>query len=270
MTSQADKVDVQAGSVVVGVDGSRGSDVALDAALDVAIAEHRPLTIVHAVGPVPEAETALLDARDTAERRAPDLEIHLVQRVADPRDLLLTVSEHASMLVVGSRGRGRTRSAVLGSVGLSLTRHARCPVLVVRPHHPGVVRRGVLVAADGSATSTPTLEVAFQQASWRRLPLTVLHVIEYAAGDPAEGALELAEVMAGLRELYPDVQVQTELGHGRADAVVLTAADRMDLLVLGSHQGGLSRRSTTAATIGGSSCPVLVVPRDVDSELSRT
>lgn len=268
MSTQADRHDAYAGSVVVGVDGSRGSGLALDEALNAAVAEHRPLTIVHAVGEFPTGESAIADARDLAERRAADLEIHLVQRVADPLDLLLTVSQHASLLVVGSRGRGRARSVVLGSLGLSLTRHARCPVLVVRPHHPGTVGRGVLVATDCTPASAPALEQGFRQASMRGLPLTVIHVVERAVSDPAEGALAVAEVMAGLRELHPDVPVRVELGRGRPDTAVLKAADRMNLLVLGTHDGGLARRSITAATIERAHCPVLVVPHDVQAEVS--
>ena len=39
----------------------------------------------------------------------------------------------AGMIVVGSRGRGRLRRAIAGSVSDSVVRHARCPVLVVSP-----------------------------------------------------------------------------------------------------------------------------------------
>ena len=38
----------------------------------------------------------------------------------------------AGIVVVGSRGRGGLRTALLGSVSDSVVRHAPCPVLVVR------------------------------------------------------------------------------------------------------------------------------------------
>ncbi len=38
----------------------------------------------------------------------------------------------AGLIVVGSRGRGRIRRALMGSVSDSVVRHAHCPVLVVR------------------------------------------------------------------------------------------------------------------------------------------
>jgi nucleotide-binding universal stress UspA family protein len=42
----------------------------------------------------------------------------------------------AGVIVVGSRGRGRLRRAIAGSVSDSVVRHARCPVLVVSPGAP--------------------------------------------------------------------------------------------------------------------------------------
>ena len=42
-------------------------------------------------------------------------------------------SEQADLLVVGSRGHGALKSAVLGSVSRELAAHAPCPVVVVPP-----------------------------------------------------------------------------------------------------------------------------------------
>ena len=39
----------------------------------------------------------------------------------------------AGLIVMGSRGRGGIRRALMGSVSDSVVRHAHCPVLVVRP-----------------------------------------------------------------------------------------------------------------------------------------
>lgn len=270
MARVTDRYGVPAGTIAVGVDGSPGSEVALHAAVDAAVAEHRPLTIVHVAGSAPMGPLVLTDARVAAEKRAPGLEIHLVLRVADARDVLVAVSEHAATLVVGSRGRGPTRSLLLGSVSLSVTRRARCPVVVVRPHHPGLVRRGVLVGADGSPASTPTLAFAFRQASVRRLPLTVLHVVEHSLDDLEEHRLLVSEAMAGLRERYPDVPTRVEVVVGRRpDAALLAVADQMDLTVVGTHHGGMTHRSVVAAVVERARCPVAVVPLDTHAALAH-
>jgi nucleotide-binding universal stress UspA family protein len=39
------------------------------------------------------------------------------------------------LIAVGSRGRSRTKRALMGSVSDSVVRHAHCPVLVVRNEH---------------------------------------------------------------------------------------------------------------------------------------
>jgi nucleotide-binding universal stress UspA family protein len=46
---------------------------------------------------------------------------------------LIEQATNADLLVVGHRGRGGFKSAVLGSVGLHCVLHATCPVTIVRP-----------------------------------------------------------------------------------------------------------------------------------------
>ncbi|MFE9885790.1 universal stress protein [Streptomyces scopuliridis] len=46
--------------------------------------------------------------------------------------VLLDASEGASLLVVGDRGYSGFKAALLGSVSLHVTQHAKCPVVVVR------------------------------------------------------------------------------------------------------------------------------------------
>ena len=273
------------GTIAVGVDGSPSSRLALSWAVDEARAEHRPLTLVHAVGPVDgmwadqegwdtrigrrEVRTrsgVLLDeARDQVEQLAPGLEVHQMMRVADPRVVLLEVSQRSAMLVVGSRGRGPVRSLLLGSVSVAVTRHAACPVVVVRPGNPGLVRNGVLVGVDATERSGLPLELAFRQASQRGLPLTVLHAFaDTRPDDLEEERALLAETVSGMGEKYPDVPVRAELASGPADTCLITMAARMNLVVVGAHHGGspsAARFGTvTASVVEHATCPVAVVP----------
>ena len=49
----------------------------------------------------------------------------------DPVAKLVEASAEVGLLVMGSRGRGRIRSVLLGSVSRSLVHSAACPVVVV-------------------------------------------------------------------------------------------------------------------------------------------
>lgn len=298
MDTTSPSAGIPAGSVVVGLDGSPAEDRALAWAVDQAVAEQRPLVLVHAVGPSSTmwldpagidyrddvaslratAHRLLADARTAVHYRAVGLEIHEVVRVADPSDLLVELSQQAVVVVLGSRGRGPVRSLVLGSVGMGVTRRAACPVVVHRPSNPGLVRNGVVAGVDGSARSLPVLEFAHRQAALRDLPLTVVHClqdlpdgrVEPEPVDPRSAEadaqrLVVAEALAGLAERYPEVRSRVELVRGPADAALVALAERANLLVVGAHAGSAVTAavfgSVSATVVARSGCPVAVVPQ---------
>ena len=283
--------------VVVGVDETALAGQAVRWAAEQAALERRSLRLVRAVRPVPagrsehasvvqpgtftslrlHSEALLTQAHELAHRVAPDVEIEEQLEVTTPRALLLDVAETAHLVVLGSRGRGPALSHLLGSVGLSVVRHAACPVVVHRPGHPGRVRDGVVVAVDATKDSIQVLEFAFRQASLRRLPIRVLHYAldprpallgaPIGGGLPEPGewdVLGLAEAMAGLGERYPDVHSSVRTAPGVPEQDVARAASRADLLVVGTHQRGVLGRlvggSVSTAILEHARCPVAIVP----------
>jgi nucleotide-binding universal stress UspA family protein len=74
------------------------------------------------VGPLPGAH------QDELDRQAKGL----LEAEPDEEIVLLAEKECADLIVMGSRGRGRIRRALMGSVSDLVVRHAHCPVLVVR------------------------------------------------------------------------------------------------------------------------------------------
>ena len=59
-------------------------------------------------------------------------EEHLIEGPEAPEIVGLAEGIGAGLIVMGSRGLGRIRRALMGSVSDSVMRHAHCPVLVVR------------------------------------------------------------------------------------------------------------------------------------------
>lgn len=283
-----------AGSIVVGVDGSTHSAQALGWAAQQAQVEQRKLTLLLTVHPPHgawldptsdnprEGHKAALQAegrevmarvREESESLLEGIDVQSMIVVGDPREVLLEVSAKAEMLVLGSRGRGPLVSVLLGSTSAAVARRAECPVVVHRPT-PAGDRQGVAVGVDLRPDSRPVLEFAFRMAMLRREPLTVVH-----AQPPSEAAVpettdprvwseggdaHVAAWMAELREKYPDVEVETLVGRGRPERVLLKLADDIGLLVVGVHQRGriaeLTFGTTAVWMIEHARCPVAAVP----------
>jgi len=288
-------MDIRSGTIVVGLDDSASSKRALAWAAEQAVTDHRELTLVHTISAVTpayldaaaedpqsvraallaQAEAMFAAARTDVARKTPELVIHEVFNFADPREQLLELSRHAALVVVGSRGRGKIRSLLLGSVGVALVRHAACPVVIHRPGNPGIVRNGIVVGADGSEESRSVLEFAYRQAAVRNLPLTVLHcyadaraamgyIVADLAADLESEKLLLAESMAGLAEKHPDVRARTQLAGSLPQEELVRMGERMNLVVIGAHQSGSVKRmlfgSVAIAVTEHATCPVAVVP----------
>ncbi|MGZ5417255.1 MAG: universal stress protein [Nocardioides sp.] len=136
------------GRIVVGVDGSEASLAALDFAYELASTEFKPLAIVHSWGAAgvykdlmsyeTRLETAEEHELQVAESIAgyaekyPDVLTTQHQDEEDPSRTLVTASDDADTIVVGSRGRGDAKAVIFGSVSRFVVEHAHCPVIVVR------------------------------------------------------------------------------------------------------------------------------------------
>ena len=138
--------------VVVGFDGSHLSDDALAYAFAAASVRRRALDIVIAwdteelatyqLVPTIAAEVRAAAAHHRQELAAaaaapwaekyPEVESHIQVVVDTPAQALIDRSYQADLVVVGSRGLGSVRGALLGSVSAEVLRHSHCPVAVVR------------------------------------------------------------------------------------------------------------------------------------------
>ena len=117
--------------VVVGVDGSPGSAIAVQWAAQDAALRGVPLTLVHAARTRSQRERGqqLLDEAFRTVRNR--VRVRCEIPCATPVFALTDLSEHADLMVVGCPGSGTTRQCQLCSVSSTLIHHAHCPVAVV-------------------------------------------------------------------------------------------------------------------------------------------
>jgi nucleotide-binding universal stress UspA family protein len=135
-------------TILLATDGSREAELAATTAADLAKSTNSELHVVHVGEFLPtmlaqtEAEPAQLE-REAQERLDEQIrrieeaggtvkEAHLRLGRADEEIVDLAHDMGAGFIVMGSRGRGRMRRALMGSVSDSVVRHAHCPVTIVR------------------------------------------------------------------------------------------------------------------------------------------
>jgi len=263
--------------VVVGVDGSEGSLVALRWAMrwalergaEVAVLATYP-TVTYWTDAVAmdmgaheavhddtwqRARTAVDEVReDDAEVRDVPVSVHVEPGPAAHQ--LVRQSQEADLLVVGSRGRSVARSALLGSVALHAVSAAGCPVVVVPlPGSWGQPQASsrVVVGVDGSERSTVALSAAVTEAGpegsvtvVRAEDVTDAWSDQYPVMSRASEQQQRDDVLRRIDAMLGDV-LPTTGGHptvhrlalaGQAGAVLVHQAAEADLLVVASRGRG--------------------------------
>jgi nucleotide-binding universal stress UspA family protein len=260
--------------IAVGYDGSPPARRALRWALDEATTRHLPVHLVHAVvPPVPTsalgyavpvdldlieqlregAGRVLVTAAEEAALTHPGVTVSPQVAIGNPSAVLVDVSQEAVLVVVGSRGRGGFRGLLLGSVGIQVASHSRCPVVILREEPPAGGRQ-VVVGVDGSPLSRAALSFGFDHASRHGLRLLAVHAWEpptyellaAPVGPPPVSLRDITddeirlttEAISGFGEQYPDVEVEELIVEGSPSRVLLDAQDGCALLVVGSRGRG--------------------------------
>jgi len=149
--------------ILLATDGSKEAELAATTAADLAQKTGSELHVVHGFGIVtvgppvyPEAtdlqgverEVEAGDLQRISEQRAREVleaevekirsaggtvaQGHLIEGRVAAEIVALGEEIAAGLIVIGSRGRGGIRRALMGSVSDSVVRHAHCPVMVVR------------------------------------------------------------------------------------------------------------------------------------------
>ncbi len=135
--------------ILIATDGSETAQAAIDAGVEFAAENHAEVVFVHVTslleftpetnGPkaperLPRVETdaVLCEALERARERGIAAKAELLIGYAPKQIVRLARDIDADLIIVGSRGLGRVKSAVLGSTSREVLAKADRPVMVVR------------------------------------------------------------------------------------------------------------------------------------------
>ena len=137
--------------VLVPVDGSDNSLRALDAALLLSEKIGSEVTAIHVMEDIPvlhiqsekllrkliedfkkESQLILSRSSDIAAKKGISLNTKLLQGNAGSTILYFCENGKFDVIVMGSRGMGKFKELVLGSVSSKVVHHASCPVMIIR------------------------------------------------------------------------------------------------------------------------------------------
>ena len=267
--------------VVVGVDATPHSDVALRWAVSEAALRDRPLHVVAAapverprLGRVPAApdrspvpDEALVRPGQYAAGRLTADRVTTEISTDPPVRALARAADAAELVVVSAHQRHNRRS-----VAHAVAAHAVCPVIVVGTPD-GPERQHIVVGLDGSAESDYALAFAFDEAARRGASIEAVHSWRPMGSEASYGRWierteetfrqQVRDSVAPLRTKYPNVTVVEHVLQGSpADQLAERSADA-DLVVVGSRGYGrvIGRLlgSVSQGLLDRAQCPVAVL-----------
>jgi nucleotide-binding universal stress UspA family protein len=298
--------------VLLATDGSEDAALATRTAIDLCNktdSELHVVTVAHVEYPeydIPEAGDLLSDAHRSLEREAQELLDRQVKKIEAAggtvaqsylrsgrrdREIVALADEIKSgLIVLGSRGLGGVRRALMGSVSDSVVRHAHCPVLVVRRERgeeegaASIFPTKIVLATDGSEEATLAAKTAADITTRTGSELHVAYTAPVpVAVDPSFEVLRISkeaeESVKKRAQQFLDEQLkqleadggsvaQSHARIGRPDEEIVVLADELGagLIVLGSRGLGGIRRlllgSVSDSVVRHAHCPVLVVRKE--------
>lgn len=291
--------------VVVGADGSAAAERAVHWAAREAVLTGAILRIVN-VWAVPvlawpakigagylrpdevqEGARRIVERAASSARRAVGTDALVVEQSTEEggaAEGLVTAARQASLLVVGSRGRGGFASLVLGSVAATCAHHSKVPIAVIGAEAPDPGTGPVVVGVDDSVGGRAALRWAVVEAARIGVDVRAVHGWDlfFSVPDGAEvfepmvqpdlveaarrGIERLVEDEIGDLEDRPAIDVVAVAMS--APEALLREAKGASLLVVGSRGrggfAGLLAGSVSQHCLHHSPCPLVIVATETE------
>jgi len=299
--------------ILLATDGSEDAALATRTAIDLCNKTDSELHVVtvaraeyHPGYEIPESGDLLSEVYQSLEREAQELLDGQVKKIEEAggtvaqaylrsgrrdREIVALADEiDSGLIVMGSRGLGGVRRALMGGVSDSVVRHAHCPVLVVRGERgeeeeaASTFPTKILLANDGSEEASLAARTAADIAAKTESEVHVVHVRGVPMYiDPGSEVLRVAHGAAEetvRREAQGVLDAQAEqieaaggkvarthvrLGRPVEEIVILADEIGAGLVMMGSRGLGRIRRlllgSVSDGVVRHAHCPVMVVRR---------
>jgi nucleotide-binding universal stress UspA family protein len=240
-------------AVIVGIDGSQAAIHAAEWAADEAISRAVPLlmlTMMKTTHPSAEdyhhdvvhAETSLRAARVAIEATGKPVKVETDILRGQPGVILVSESDDAEMICVGSVGIGRYSRALLGSTATEVAEKAHCPVAVIRsqPGRPGPEINWIVVAVGDAPGRDSVVDQAMREAQLRKLPVLAIGTTTTQAGaaDAETPSHELDTHLWPWRRWYPDVHIYPVAAGDNVAHFLKSNDDLVPLAVIGGADAG--------------------------------
>lgn len=238
-------------AVIVGIDGSQAAIHAAEWAADEALERGVPLlmlAIIKATHPsaedyqrdVAHAETSLQAARVALEAMGKPVKVETEIHHGQPGAILISESDDAEMICVGSVGIGRYSRALLGSTATEVAEKAHCPIAVIRsqPGQPGPEINWIVVAVSDAPGRDIIVDQAMREAQLRKLPVLAIGTTQAGAADAETPSHELDTHLWPWRRWYPDVHIYPVAAGGNVAHFLKSNDDLVPLAVIGGADAG--------------------------------
>ena len=236
-------------AVIVGIDGSQAAIHAAEWAADEAFGREVPLrmlAVLKTTHPSAEdyqrdvvhAEASLRAARAAVEAKGRPVKIETDVLRGQPGMILVSESDGAEMVCVGSTGIDRYSRALLGSTATEVAEKAQCPVAVIRsqPDQRGPAINWIVVAINDSPERDVVIDQAMREAELHKLP--VLAIGTDRADGAEASAHELDNRLEPWRRWFPNVNIYPVTTHDGVTDFVKSNDDLVPLAVIGSADAG--------------------------------